>query len=249
MKTAFIITSAIDVNNAYPLTYSSTRSYFSAATRLKQTLVTIECINRIANEDTVIYLLDSSANNDYRLPLSLQPNLKFISVRDTFPHLHQEVTTHPHKSRCECLVLSEFFSVFSEELDQFDQIFKISGRYFFDSTFILPNTKHESIFFKNPQCFTWQDHWGLHYLDLRSEQGDNTLRQYPTTLMGWSTKYNQTFKNLFYQIANTVNEPGKSGSDMETLLYFFTRRYKEYIIETNWTIFGWNGVSGKFVTY
>lgn len=249
MKTAFIITSAIDVNNAYPLTYSRTRSYFSAEQRLKQTLVTIESINKVALHEIAIYLIDASANPDYNLTLLSQSNVKIINVHGAFPHLHREVTTHPHKTRCECLVLSEFMSMYADELSQFDQIFKISGRYFFDSTFTLPQHSHSSIFFKKAQCFEWQDHWGLQYLDLRTIQGDNSLRQYPTTLFGWSTKYNTFFKNLFNHMANTVIEPGKSGSDMETLIYFFTRPYKEYIIESNWTIFGWNGVSGNFISY
>ncbi len=249
MKTAFVITSAIDVDNAYPLTYSAIRSYFGAEDRLKQTLHTIECLNKVSNQDTVIYLLDSSVNDNFKTTINFQPNLKFISVRDIFPHIHQEVTTHPHKTRCECLILSEFMKAYSDDLNQFDQIFKISGRYFFDSTFILPNAPHESILFKIPQCYEWQDQWDLHYLDLRSDQGDNTIRQYPTTLIGWSTKHNAIFKDLFNCIAETVIEPGKQTSDMETLIYFFTRQYKEYIIESNWTIFGWNGVSGQFITY
>ena len=37
--------------------------------------------------------------------------------------------------------------------------------------------------------------------------------------------------------------------DAETLLYFFTREYEKNIIETDWLVYGWDGVSGRFLKY
>jgi hypothetical protein len=44
MKTAFIITSAINVSNDHPLTYSKTRSHFNADERCRQTIFSVNSI-------------------------------------------------------------------------------------------------------------------------------------------------------------------------------------------------------------
>jgi hypothetical protein len=253
MKQAIIVTSSIEVRNEFPLTYSQTRSYFSAEERFRQTVYTIACLDRAVDLDTTIYLLDTSEHSDLIRPLlSFQKNLRYISICDQFPEIYEEVTTHPHKTRCECLILAAFMNRYRDELAQYDFTFKLSGRYFFDSSVDLrsiPGDAHNSIMFKKPQQFEWNDSWGLDFLDLRDQQGDNTLRQYSTVLFGWGKNHRNAFETLFETIANTVIEPNKTNSDMETLIYYFTRPLKDSIIETNWTVYGWTGTDGHFMRY
>ena len=248
MKKAFIITSIIEVDNQYPLTYSATRSFFNSEDRLAQTLISISCLNTVINEGDTIYILDASYQRSYNEQFKFQNNLKFIDVKEHFSDIHSEVTSHPHKSRCECLMLTAFMEKFKDELDSYDMIYKLSGRYFFESNLPLPESQ-DHIFFKTAICFQWSDSWGLDFLDRRLEQQDNTLRQYSTVFFGWAKKFNADMLNIFKSIANTVVQPEKSNSDMETLIYFFTRRLEPYIIETDWSICGWNGTNGKYLKY
>ena len=247
MKTAIIITSIIDVDNAFPLTYSEIRSFFSSQERLDQTINTVNCVDGMLRPNR-IYLLDASCHFDYADSFAFQDNLSFFNVNKYFPEIHQEVVTHPHKSRCECLILAAFMEKFSTELSQYDIIYKISGRYLINTGISLP-AETGKIWFKSPQQFEWNDSWGLGYLDLRHLQKDNTLRQYSTVLFAWDTEHNNTMLDIFKKIANTVIESGKSNSDMETLIYFFTRTMESFIIETNWCIYGWNGTNGNFIRY
>lgn len=248
MKTAFIITSIIEVDNSWPLTYSNTRSFFNSQERLRQTVFTVNCVDRVVTPADTLFLLDASPNSTYENYFSYQKNLKYIDIKTHFPEIHQEVTTHPHKSRCESLLLIAFMEKFAKDLSQYDVVYKISGRYFFDSSFVLPEIT-DNIYFKIPQRFEWNDAWGLQYLDCRSIQQDNTLRQYSTVLFGWGSKHNTVMLDIFKKIAETVIEPGKSNSDMETLIYFFTRSLESHIIEYDWCVYGWNGTNGNFLRF
>lgn len=249
MKVAFIVSSSIQVDNQYPLTYSHVRSYFNDDERLRHTVFTINSLDRF-KDSSDIFLVDTSTDYiKYRKFFSYQSNLKYVSVCEEFSDICSEVISHPHKSRCEGLILNKFMTVYARELEKYDYVFKLSGRYFFDSSFSLDQLPEDRMMFKTHQAFNWRDEWGLGYLDLRADQGDNTLRQYSSVLFGWDTAFNPIMKNLFLQIANTVVEPGKSGSDMETLLYYFTRLYESSIIEYNWIVYGWTGTSGQFVRY
>jgi hypothetical protein len=37
--------------------------------------------------------------------------------------------------------------------------------------------------------------------------------------------------------------------DIETLSYYLTRPYEKQVIETDWIVSGWDGVSGKYMHY
>lgn len=248
MKVAIIITSIIEVDNSFPLTYSAKRSYFDSVTRLTQTHLSVECANKMLNDNDKIYLLDASVTSSYDAEFIFHKNLKYIDIKKDLPEIHTEVCQHPHKSRCECLMLSAFMEKFREELAEFDAIFKLSGRYLVDDTITLPEPGNH-IWFKYPNVFQWEDHWHLQFLDRRVEQNDNTLRQYSTVFFGWGKLQYDNMLEIFKKIAVTVTEPGKGTADMETLIYFFTRPLESYIIENEWCIYGWTGTDGSFIRY
>jgi hypothetical protein len=130
MKKAIIITSAIEVNNNYPLTYSPVRSHFTSEERFRQTVSTIAAFDQASDENTTIYLLDVSENSAvYSVLLRYQTNLKFISIKESIPEIWEEVTTHKNKSYCEQTIIYCFLEKYKEELSQYDYYIKFSGRY------------------------------------------------------------------------------------------------------------------------
>ena len=253
MKKAFIVTSAIDVDNSYPLTYNPVRSYFSNEERLRQTISTVAALDLRSDPDTTIYILDISENwITYKVFFLYQKNLKFISIRDQFPEIVETVTTHPNKSHCECLIMSNFLRKYKEELDQFDYTIKLSGRYFIDGSFdvdIFNKYNTDKIFYKEPHVWEWNDSWNYGLVDYREQQGDNTLRQYCSVLYGWGRKHNTTFLDILTASSTMLGQASMSHMDIETLSYYFTRPYEKDIIETDWIVYGWDGASGQFKRY
>jgi hypothetical protein len=253
MKTAFIISSTINVDNQYPLTYNPVRSYFTAEERFRQTLFTINSIDQATNaEDTTIYLLDSSPDwGQYLQRVLFQKNLKFISVAFDWPNEYEAIKSHPNKTHCESLMMSCFLNKHAKELEQFDYIFKMSGRYYVNSSFdigIIENNP-DKILYKKYREHDWQDHWGYEMVDMRDEQGDNKLRQYCSVIFGWGKKYQKSFADMYTAMASITDRPDMRHYDIETLGYFLTRPWAEDIIETDWIVHGWHGPDGMFVRY
>jgi hypothetical protein len=253
MKKAILVTSVIDVDNTYPLTYSNVRSIFSNEERLRQTIFTLSSLDRIIDDETTIFLVDSSKNSaHYKAVLAYQPNLVFINVAEEFPDLFDIIRTHSHKSHCETILQLAFFNRYKDLLKEYDFFFKLSGRYFFDRSFNLTHCTNENtgkLFFKHPLKFEWQDTWPYEMVDRRSTQQDNTLRQYCSVLYGWTSEYHEKMLDIYRVIAEFTNNPNGLAYDLETLLYFFTRPYEKDIVETDWKIYGWEGVSGTYMRY
>lgn len=252
MKKAFIITSAIEVDNKFPLTYSDKRSFFSNEERLRQTIMSIAFVDSL-RDDITIYLLDTSDEwTKFRDLFVYQRNLKFISVKEQFTDIHNKVTTHPNKSYCECLMMSHFLRRYKNELTQYDFVFKLSGRYFLDSSFdisICNELNSNKIFYKRPLEFEWKDQWNYGLVDRRKEQRTNTLRQYVSILFGWSKPHYNHFLDMFTGMACLLDQPNFTHLDIETLGYYFTRPFENDIIEYPWIVYGWDGASGRFWRY
>jgi hypothetical protein len=253
MKTAFVISSVIDIDNTHPLTYSKTRTHFSSEERLNQTIYSIASLDMLGKEDDTIFLLDASENYEkYKEVLKYQKNLVFVSIRDEFPEIYQTVRSHPNKSYCESLILFNFFKKYRTELEAYDFFFKLSGRYFLDGSFksnILIEENLDKIFFKESLKFEWSDAWNYQMVDRRAIQGDNKLYQYSSVFHGWGRMNLDRMVDIYRVIIEITGHPSGAGYDVETLLHYFTRVYEENIIETDWKVYGWNGVTGIFVRY
>jgi hypothetical protein len=253
MKKAFIVTSGIEINGANPLTYSQSRSYFSNEERLRQTVATIASVDQATDDETTIYLVDISDNwQNYQSIFSYQKNLKYVSVKNEFPEIFTEVTTHPQKSRCECLTLATFMQRYKQELKQYDFLFKFSGRYLLDRSFdisLFNESNQDKLFYKKPLKWEWNDSWGYSMVDLRKEQNDNYLNQYSSVLVGWTQPYQDRMVNIFNSVAAILSNQSMYHYDVETLSYYFARPYASDIIETDWKVYGWLGTSGQFVRY
>lgn len=254
MKKAFIVTSALNVDNANPLTYSDKRTHFGTDDRIRHTAMTVATLDMKSDDNTVIYLLDCSAGGgaDNSNLFGYQKNLRFINVATEFPEIYQQVTTHPNKSHCECLMLAAFMRKYRTELLAFDFIFKISGRYFTDSSFdttVFNKYNRNKIFYKTPLEFDWSDSWGYNIVDRREQQGDNKLRQYCSVLYGWGNEHFDHFLDMYTAVACMLDLPSMIHMDIETLGYYFMRPFERDIIETDWIVYGWDGTSGRFMRY
>lgn len=253
MKKAFIITTAIDVDTTRPLTYSTTRSSFSQEERLRQTIYTVDNVDHISGDQSTIFLLDISENwNSYRDSFRHQPNLIYIPVKEIFPEIFNTIRTHPNKSVGESVLLSSFLDRCAGLLGEFDYCFKVSGRYFISKDFsldLLNDSNRDKLFFKQPWQFEFQDHWNYRQVDLRQQQGNNYLYQYPTTIFGWGSGKYQTVLDIFKKIAQFIDQPDHYQYDIETMIYYYTRPYAQDIVQLNCSVRGWDSVSGQFRNY
>lgn len=253
MKKAFIITSLIDVDYQAPLTYSSTRSYFTADERLRQTLFTVTSLDFVSDQDTVIFLVDASENCEQYKPYFIhQKNLVYISVKDQLPEIYHQVRTYPNKSYSECLILSTLMEKCNQILSQFDYIFKISGRYFLNSNCnfkLLTEDNLDKLFFKQAWEWEYQDMWGYQMVDLRRLQQNNKLYQYPTTIYGWGKHKYSLMLVLQKTVVEFLSDENNLHYDIETLSYYYTRPYANDVINIDWTICGFDGVSGTVRRY
>jgi len=255
MRTAFIVTSSIQVDNQHPLSYNHNRTFFTAEERFRQTIMTVNSLNFLSQPDSVIYLIDTSEDcQTYREILRYQPNLKFISVKEEFPEIHNEVTTHPNKSRCETLLLSTFLNKYARELSEFDYFVKLTGRYSLDTSFdqtLFNQENIDKIFFKKAWAWEWSEGWGHSYqmVDQRAAQGDNKLHQYCTGVFAWGKEKMKPMVNIFTGMSSILTNPNLYHYDIETLMYYFTDCHKNDIIETSWIVCGWQGADGRFFRY
>lgn len=255
MKKAIMVTSVIDINNNYPLTYSKVRSYFNNEDRLRHTIFTISSLDHIIDDDTIIFLLDASDNSEkYANLFRYQRNLKYVDVAKEFPNVFEKIRTHPHKSHCEMILQESFLKKYENVLKEFDFIFKVSGRYFFDHHFNLNHCLEEhtdKIFFKKHLEYDWNNNWGYNGgpADRRDIQQDNKLRQYSTVAYCWGREKYDQMLDIFRVIGDLTDNKNYMHYDVETLIYAFTRHYESDIIETNWVVYGWTGVNGNFVRY
>lgn len=253
MKKAFIITSSIEVDNDYPLTYSQIRSFFTSEERLRQTIYTICSIDSARDNDIDIFLLDASNNwEPYKNILQHYKNINFISIKENLPHIFDTVRTHPNKSHCETLIVKTFLETYYSIIKDYDFFLKISGRYFIDSTFdskIFSSEKSNKLFFKNPLEFEWNETWQYNLVDRRSIQGNNKLYQYSSVLYGWGKDYFDKILDINRIICDITNKEDGKKYDIETLMYYFTRDFEQDIILVPWKVNGWYGADGRYLRY
>ena len=255
MKKAIIVTSCIDTDKNAPIflkTYG--RSAFSDEERLRHTVFTVTSLDHVVDEDTRIYLLDASEDNEkYRDFFLYQKNLIYVPVKKLLPEAYKIARNHYQKTHCEATLLLSFLENFKDELKPYDYIIKLSGRYFVDSNFSLDLFNEANInkfFFKKPLTFEWEDHWNFEMVDRRAIQGDNYLYWYSSVLYGWGKGAHEKMMDMYRKI-HDYTKPGAENQiyDFETLFYYLTVEHRQDVIETDWIVFGWGGTTGQFFRY
>ena len=250
MKKCFYVTSCIDVENNIPFTYSKQRSFFSNEERFRQTVYTVNSINCLC-PDAHIFVLDTSKpNQKYKLILESYPNVQYIQMINYLNETeHKIITEGNHKTVGELVLIQNFIKNFKFELTNYDYLFKLSGRYYLDNTFDSKKFKSKKIYFKTPLMFEWEESWNYEMVDRRKEQENNFLYQYSPVFYGYHSSYLDYFEKLYSNILNIIEDPNAQHYDIETLMYFLTRKDKEFIIEDSILVNGWDGCSGEFFRY
>ena len=135
MKIAFIISSAINLDDTVNISFGNgnKRSAFSSEERFRQTQYSLNSINLIF-PDSKKYIFDTSINSDqYRKKLSYFKNLDFVSLNEIDKDKAMLCRTSKSKGFCESLSTMMFLDEKRNELENYDFIIKLSGRYFFSS--------------------------------------------------------------------------------------------------------------------
>lgn len=250
MKIAFIVTSAIQVdpNKRLGKELERPRSVHSTEERMRQTFFALGSIySAYPNAD--VFLLDAS--KDFKVPMERIPsfkNLKCVYPSDYDPQLQELITSHPNKSFCEGVMLLDFIYRNKEILLEYDIIFKMTGRYvpyFVDNVQLDPS----KIYFKKPLKFEWKDSWEYDMVDLRTQENNNIFSQYSSIIFGFGQEHFYKFIDILHILVDMTSKQEYAHYDIETLLYYCTRPYKENIVETEWMVSGFVGSTDDFYWY
>lgn len=248
MKQVFYITSSICIDNtiAFDYGYKTPRSAFSDLERFRQTIYTITSINLVA-PNSVIYLVDNSENIEQFYNILQQfHNLHIVEVNTLDPVLAAKSRTTNSKGYGEALLTNFFLKNYLSTLNNFDFIFKVSGRYFFTrfDNYIL-NDAFKDNFIIDTINWNWQPSWG--YPDWFNK--NNNLFWANTTGYGLGNLRLKEFMERstslveFYEKHNEFNYV-----DYESVFYYYILDGGN-IVNKNFNLSGWNGSKGNFVSF
>ena len=136
-----LITSVINIVGD-PLSYIKTRSVYNKQQRFEQTLITIESLSKI-NAKKILFI-EASNIPEYELEL--------ISKVDIYKNIYKndhikKIIDGPHKSIGESLSVLE--GINGVDLSLYDNIYKISGRYYLTDKFDYHLWNNEHTIFYN----------------------------------------------------------------------------------------------------
>lgn len=145
-KNLFIITSVINVSEN-ELCYSKHRSLYSNSERYAQTKETIESIKRNIKEDYFIILCETSIL-DEKTKNELNENVDLFIDLTKNKEVFEDSSNNLNKSVSEAKQILEVLKFIEEKNIDFKYLFKISGRYRLNDSFIYENFLNESNNFK-----------------------------------------------------------------------------------------------------
>jgi len=144
MKNLVVITSVINTINK-PLAYSPVRSVYNSEERYEQTLKTIESCKLIENCD--VLLIETSEIGETKE--NVLKGLVDYYVNFTDDEDIQKIIDNPIKGKAEATQL--WYGLKSINIDDYDNLFKISGRYWFNDDFSYENYNNtENVFKEGP---------------------------------------------------------------------------------------------------
>lgn len=250
VKNAYIITSAIEVDNNYPFdleTHNSfnMRSGISSIERFRQTICTVKLI-KAADPKSKIYIVDTSINYSvYEELFKHFPYVEYFPVNKYDKEIAKTANRFPCKAYCELIIKKLFIREKINELENdYDFIIKVSGRY---TPLYNINELEKGKFLTtdarswgniSPLCISNPD---LKMIDL-TDKGEPELKYYSSAIFGFDAK----LLNYFYIniLDKMIDITGKHwGISYEMLLYYLLFPTKDTLVkETNWKIFGFSGI-------
>lgn len=250
MNNLIVVSSSIQPRQGV-FTYSKTRSIFSADDRFKHTIFTINSLRNCLPNSKIVIIDSSDDYIEYKQTFEIFKNVEFIPLKELSGEAFEIVNTHPNKSLCESLILNTYFTQYKKQIKEYDYLLKSCGRYFYfdlDDKYFTPENI-DKIFFKSRLGFEWSDAWNYSFVDKRAEQNNNLIHQYSTILYGFGTSHLEKFIDINEATIHMLNQRQMIHYDIETLSYYLTRPYEKAIIETDWIVSGWEGISGRYMYY
>lgn len=255
MKDCFVVTSCIGTSKNSSFKGTNTRSFFSDAERLDQTIFSLRVISQ-RNPNSKIFLVDASEQEFPEIFSYNIPNLSYIRLELLNPVMANVIRTHSSKSHCECLILLEFLRYFKKELKEYDFVTKVSGRYLYrhgdHSRFFIPANRNK-FFFKEELV------WGGPAIDTFSESIipkeiliEEKIHGFPTVMYGFGIEKLDVFEAVINACAFASTEHSNLYYvDIEYTINYFIRKlgFINDVVATDWFIDGRCGVTGNIMIY
>lgn len=249
MKRCFLVTSAIQPSSEVPFKATVNRSVFSTAERLQHTVAGLLNLNS-ADPEAEIILVDSSEQRFSEI--DLLPKVQYHRLIDIHPEICKVVNSHTSKSYCESLILKTFLH--TTDMQYFDFITKVSGRYLIDHSF---NTQHftkenqNRMLFKrmlvHPVAFLRPN-----FLKVLPQElvVDGELRGFYTFIYSVGRECMDIWHQLLDQtLRDSEKESSKFyWSDVEYAFYYYLHQANllDRVQEVDWNVYGWGGTNGVF---
>lgn len=207
MKDCIIVTSIVEISDK-PLYWSSVRSIYTHQQRFEQTLETIESIRKYL-PDTDILLAECSPDSDYMKQLEKRVDI-FIN---TYPN--DFIQNGFYKGLCEAQLMLYVFDRI--DLSQYQNIFKMTGRYKLTDTF-------DRSLWINDSAVGCKSSW---YCDVNTESSMHTFFYKITN------KELPLIKNTFESMLNTTRD--RIEVIMYNVLNKVMKEVPEIGIEVRWS--------------
>jgi hypothetical protein len=147
MENIFLITSIINIPNI-PLSYTKIRSIYSCEERFKQTQQTIKSIRKSIKGIKIFLIECSELSNEQTLYLKTHTDF-FINVFNKEDNVLLNMVYSPSKSLGEGTMTIIALNFLLSNKIEYDNIFKISGRYWLNDTFNLSDYDNNKIVVRN----------------------------------------------------------------------------------------------------
>lgn len=244
-KICFIVSSAIEVNNEYPVDLWNDiprRTDFSWEERYRQTIYTIINLRNISNKAKT-FIVDVSLDYDKFYVIESEfENVTYWPVAKYNKNVADYANKSCAKSLCEAMIINEFTKTNHEELLQYDFIVKVSGRYVFEVDC--------NDFIKNKFMFTKKIPYDppsavIHQYD---EGWDHFM--YPSTIYAFDSchlkRHERILDDLIVKFMQDENMMQYS-HNVEMYLYNGTKDIQENVEMIPMTTYGFAGISKKYI--
>ena len=148
----FIITSVINTGNI-PWSYHPMRSVFSIEDRFQQTLHTIQSIRDRATSSTILLVECSDLSNE--MEMTLKSKVDYYLQCYSIEHVRAACIQNGLKGYGEAMKTIEAVKYIKQNCIPFQRLFKISGRYYLNSSFSMEKYAMNDYSFK-----MYDDHSG-----------------------------------------------------------------------------------------
>ena len=147
MSNLFLITSIINIPNN-PLSYTNVRSVYSREERFKQTHKTIETIRK-SIPNIKIFLIECSMLTDEETKYLKENTDIFLNIYDSTNLDIIDKVYSPSKSMGEGTMTINALNYLLDNKIEYNNIFKMSGRYWLNDNFNFSNYDNNNIIVKN----------------------------------------------------------------------------------------------------